>query len=327
MNPDSTLSATRQWRLLRVRGESPVVQFFADYSPESWYWSRCLPSKDEGSIQTSFISKSGFSTQINLALVETRAKYAVFHRRTITYSVFEQIVGQFPGLTPIFVVGGPTDASRNPTMPLTEWVDMVRAAVMERCVLVCEKREQADSFVKFGVPDVRYLPPMVSLPDKFKREGKSPCEEYRILLSAEAFPVHDLLNVLLAIRNWSESDQYPSDKHLRLILSLGEGPDSTQENYRDGLIGAAKLLFGERFVEVWPRELRIPFLARICRDVDAVVDPSPRTTIAIEANLLKIPTYAYVGGKIVSADEWGADEGMEFEGRKAARLRFWKGLV
>lgn len=320
---DDALQNQNRWRSLRVGTAAPVLQFFADYSPESWWHSRFLPSQHEArqKLVTGFLSRHGFQTQINLAVIAANPSFVLFHKRTITSAVYEEAIGSYPHVHPLFVVPDPRMISENPTLPLPEWVGMVRDCREGKCTLVVESKPAMAGLARLGARQIRYLPPLVQLPANFRVEGKSVSDYYRIILCAESYPNLDLLSVLMGISSWRN----PSDKPVRLVLSLGEGFESTQENYRKGLIDAARLLFES--VDVWPTYPRTRFLRRMARDVDVLVDPAPQSSVALEAGLLKIPTYAYVNGQVVPSPGLKAEELRAQTDIGDDRKSFWTGLV
>lgn len=304
MSPEDVLASQVRWRSLRVRHTARVVQFFSDGSPESWWHTRYLPSQaiaeTQKLVESAFISKNGFSTQVNLSLADAKPKYALFHRRTLTSKVYFAITN-FPAVFPIFVVPEPREISRNPTMPLPDWVTMLTHAREGRCWLAVETESGVADMLKAGVGAL-YLPPAVSIPQGFRAEGRSPSDGYRVLLASESYPHFDLLDTLLLLDDWSKSVDYPSGKPLRLCLALGEGHASTQEIYRDGLVAAAVEMLGQDRVEIWGRLPREEFLKRMARDTDAVIDPAPCSAIAYEAVSIGLPVFCSRGGLICPLD-------------------------
>lgn len=289
MNADDHLETQRRWRTLQVRGKARVLQVFADYSPESWWWSRYLPSQDEKDqypMQTAFLSRQGFGTQINLSIIECQPKFVLLHRRTVTSEVYYQIVTGFSGVHPIFVIPQPSEATRNPMMPLPDWYSMIRDARGGRCSLAVESRSGIQELRKMRVDPVLYLPPVYQLPPRFRREGKSPSDHFRMLICAESYPHLDILQAILS----TDVVQFRG-KPIRLILALGDGPGSVQETYRDGLLQAATELLGPDRVSVWEWTLREKFLRKISRDVDGILSVDPEGAINYEAAALRIPLF------------------------------------
>jgi len=320
-NVDDHLFSQNRWRTLRVRRASPILQAFADYSPASWWDSRYLPSQGDESdvnIQSIFISEYTFATQINVGYMESHPRVAVFHRRTLTSGIYNEVIIGFPEISPVFVVPHPTEATRNPLMPLTEWWRMIADAREGTIRLAVESRSGQQELRRLGVDPVLYLPPMVGLPPKFRGEGKTPSDHYRLLLSTESYPHLDILQAILSVDEWSSPDGRP----VKLILALGEGPGSVQETYRDGLVEAANELLGEGRVEVWDWTLREKFLRRLSRDVDGLLILDRESGASVEANALKTPTFVIEGEKIVRVDVPDSTHH-----RREARRAFWKGLI
>lgn len=309
---DDSLNAQRRWRSLQPGSPAPVLQVFADYSPESWWYTRYLPSDFEAgdNIQTVYISRHGFPTQINVAMISTNPSFVLFHRRTVTSSVYEQSVGSYPNVRPLFVVPDPEEISRNPTLPMPEYARMVQDSRDGKCTLVVESKESVAKLAKFGVPEVLYLPPLIKLPIRFRAETKLSSERKRVLIRSESYPVNDLIGLLLKVK------ERFSDCSLH--LSLGDGFDSTQTNYREGIITLASILFPD--AEVWPNYPRTRFLRRVSRDVDVVVTPTPGSTFSVESRLLEVPTYAKQGSELVELSRDSLEDVTEL------RKRFWRNL-
>lgn len=319
MRQEDHLASQNRWRSLQVRRQSPVLQMFADYSPESWWWTRYKPSQDgecEVGLQTAFLSRRGFATQVSIALMEARPEFVVFHRRTITSNVYAEVARGFPEVKPVFVIPSLRDATRNPTMPLPDWWAMVHHARDHRCRVVVEDRSAIPDLRRAGVDPVYYLPPCPTLPKGFRTQAKAVSERYRLLLAAESYPHYDLLQAILCVEGWSIEGRL-----VQLVLALGEGPDSTQETYRAGLIEAAHELLGRNRVSVWEWEPRERFLRRMSRHVDGVLTVDRESSVVQEANLLGIPVYTVKGDTIVPAEI-----PPDLIQRKDARRAFWRAL-
>lgn len=320
MRQEEHLQAQNRWRSLHVRGQAPVLQMFADYSPESWWWTRYKPSQDNeyrGGLQTACLSRRGFASQINIALMECSPDFVVFHRRTITSKVYAEVARSFVAVRPVFIVPSVTEATRNPTMPLPDWWAMVEHARDGLCRIAVEDRSAIPELRSLGVDPVLYLPPSPELPPSFRRESKTQSPRFRLLLAAESYPHYDLLQTILSIEGWKP----PSGGGVDLTLALGEGPESVQEDYRDGLLTAAKTLLGPEHVVTWPWQPRHKFLRSMSRDVDGVIAVDRESNVVQEANLLGIPVYMVEGETLRSVSITG-----DLAVRKNARRAFWQGL-
>lgn len=321
MTPNDVLDSQRRWRSLYTRGEARVVQFFADHSPEHWWYSRYNPSTSEGSIQSSFLSRAGFATQLHIALSSTNASVAVFHKRTITYDVFKEAVGRGYNVRPVFVVDGVKRATTDASLPLVEWSRLVKSATEDQCLLAAETPEDFKSLRSLcGEQFVRYLPKMVVVPQDLPLEGKSPSPALRVLLCAQAYPDVQLPEVLLALSRWASQQS----REIELNLLLGSGMLSSQALYRTGVVVFAGLLFDNVVVRDWMPRLK--FLCWMVRDVDLVLSPGGRTSVAIEAGLLGIPVCEYRDGEVRDQPSWSEEERGEFQARKSARYSFWRSV-
>lgn len=268
-------------------------------------------------LETAYLSKNGFTSQINLALMACLPDYALFHRRTITSTVYREAVPAFPAVFPLFVIPSPSEASRNPMMPFKEWVQMVADARAGKCGLVVEQESAIKPLVSMGVDPVYYLPTLPTLPVGFQSEGKSQSDSYRVLLCSEAYPHLDLLRVVMRLAELDSQIRKP----LQLVLVLGDGPNSVLEDYREGVVSAARELLGEERVLLREWGLRSEFLQFMARDVDAVVLLGREDELAYEAKMLKISVYHYEDNRIVSGEP-----PVGLTRRQTARRNFWSSL-
>jgi len=321
------LNNLRQWRSLKVRGDAPILQVFADYSPESWWETRYLPTTEEPEselVTSTFLSRNGFATQISLGLMDAQSAYVLFHARTITYRVYSQTITGFPGVVPVFVVPGLKTATQNPVIPLPEWVDFLCAARSGLCKLAVEKRSDSEGFRSMGLPIPGYFPPLYSLPAGFRAEGHKPSEYFRLLICGCASPDRDILSRMLQLKS-SKFNQKP----VQCVLSLDEGPGSVYETYREGIVSAASEFLSEGRVVVWGRKRRRDFLRDVSREIDGVLSlqnhhPHHHSddSLSYEAFELGIPVYSVEDGQLIPVDQPS-----DISTRKKFRWAFLNGLL
>jgi len=320
MKIDDYLTSQNAWRSLRVRGRSRILQVFADYSPEAWWWTRYKPSVEEARkypISTSFISRSGFSSQISIALMESGASHVVFHRRTITSKVYREVVTNFPSVKPVFVVGNPDDMLRSPTMPVTDWLSFVDDARDGYCTLAIEETQHCQLYYDLGVQSVKCLPPLYGPPLGFKHSAKIESDYFRLLLCEDAVPHLDIVQQISSLRCMQVDG-----KPVQLYLCLGEGPESIFAEYRAGVIQAARSVLKPNHLVVWDSVLRTDHLKRSASEVDGLLVLRGSTVSGHEYSYIDVPLYQCCGGRLSKVE---LRDDRDF--RLSTRHGFWGGLL
>lgn len=319
---DSFLSLEK-WRSLAPRDEFKVLQFFADYSPQSWWSTRYLPSLRElPGIQSAFLSRTAFRTQVLSALFSTNPEYVIFHRRTLGYTVYQNSISFF-GVMPIFVVPSVREISSNPTYPLNAWWDTIQAAKDGRCLLAVENYDDVVPLQNIIGKTVLVLPPDYSiLPKDSPAPRKAWREDYRILVHSDASPARNLLQLFSRMATVG-GPQAGNAQPISWLLSLTDGPDGIYYENWLGLRRVFSDLFGSssQLHEPLSRESFLSFLAS---HIDALIYVEGEDNLAWEAAQLGIPAFCY---RNLVHQVWVKDNSLErIESNRALRKQFWGGL-
>lgn len=316
MEVSEHLEAQNRWRSLIAKRRAKVLQVFSDSSPNAWWDTKYGPTREREDVQSISVSKTNFSSEISIGLMKTEASVVLFHRRTITYKVFEVLQAGFPQVSPMFVMSGSRTASVNPMFPLSEWSRMVTQAKEGKFQAVVEHRKEVQELQSMGLPSVLHLPPLVEIPGDLKFQGRLAQEQFQVLICAESYPHYDILNRILGLDGWTPP--YRNGIHIHLVL--GDGPDSNQHEYREGLVMAAQELFGSSMVSVHPWMPRRRFLKFVKENIDGVVSVSPGSSVDVEAKKLGIDVYIFTENGQIMKDLSQPQDQQVADSRRA----FWR---